>query len=88
MSSRANISPISVSRTASPALFQKCAALLRVIKGFLSREEGSSMLRIEERLHLGPKKELILVNCDGRHFLIAVTGETISPFMEIHAASK
>jgi len=39
--------------------------------------------RIEERLHLGPKKSLLLVNCHGRRFLVATAGETIASLIEV-----
>ena len=58
---------------------------MRALMVFLShrQEEHASGLRIEERLHLGPKKSLLLVNCHGRRFLVATAGETIASLIEV-----
>lgn len=46
---------------------------------------GASPLRLEARIGLGGKKSLVLVSCRGRQVLLAVSGETVTPVMEIPA---
>jgi flagellar biogenesis protein FliO len=40
-------------------------------------------LRVEEQLMLGGKKSLTLVSCDGRRYLLAASGEAITPLIEV-----
>lgn len=42
-----------------------------------------SLLRIEEKLVLGPKKTLYLVHCKGRDILIAAGADTIASMVEL-----
>lgn len=44
---------------------------------------GEMPLRLEARLGLGTKKALVLVNCRGKRVLLAVSGESITPVMEV-----
>lgn len=56
------------------------------VRGFAIRREPEEVpLRVEGRLNLAPKKQLVLVNCRGRQVLLALSGDTISPVMEIAA---
>jgi flagellar biogenesis protein FliO len=51
---------------------------------FLRRAQSSDrLLLIEERIAIGPKKTLLLVNCAGRRFLVATAGDTIAPLVEV-----
>lgn len=43
----------------------------------------ASLLRLESRVSLGPKKSLVLVNCCGKRVLLAVAGEAITPVMDV-----
>lgn len=59
---------------------------LRGLSGTQAREEAA--LRVEARLSLGPKKQLVLVNCCGKKVLLAVSGEGISAVMEMGGPKK
>lgn len=50
----------------------------------LGRARGAvAPLRVEARLSLGAKKSLVLVNCRGRQVLLALSGETVVPVLEL-----
>jgi hypothetical protein len=51
-----------------------------------SRAHAESTLKIEEKLSLGPKKMLYLVNCKGRDLLIAAGADSIISVMELSPA--
>jgi flagellar biogenesis protein FliO len=51
-----------------------------------SGEHGA--LRMEERLSLGPKKTLFLVDCAGRKFLVAAGADTIVAMTEVRPQEK
>jgi flagellar biogenesis protein FliO len=40
-------------------------------------------LRIEERLSLGGKKAVTLIACNGRRFLLASSGDSMAPLIEV-----
>jgi flagellar biogenesis protein FliO len=64
-------------------------ALLRRMSGLVKVRTGiESPLRIEGRISLGPKKSLVLVDCRGREILLAVSGDTVTPLMELPAARR
>jgi hypothetical protein len=46
-------------------------------------ETPERLISLEERLVIGPKKTLMLVNCAGRRFLFATAGDSITPFVEV-----
>lgn len=62
------------------------AALLRRLAG--KREAAEAMLRVEERVSLGPKKWLVLVNCRGQRVLLALSGDTVTPVMELEPPTQ
>lgn len=57
----------------------------RLVKG---RSGGDAALRVEGRISLGPKKSLVLVDCRGRQVLLAVSGDAVTPVMELPRARK
>jgi flagellar biogenesis protein FliO len=71
--------------TAGPSAVHRIGGLLRRAIAGLSRAARASeqRLSIEERLVIGPKKTLMLVNCDGRRFLLATAGDMIAPMIEL-----
>lgn len=59
-------------------------AWLRWMRGLVKARAGvESALRVEGRISLGPKKSLVLVDCRGRQVLLAVTGDAVTPLMEL-----
>lgn len=62
------------------------AAWLRRLAG--KSEAAEAPLRVEGRISLGPKKQLVLVNCHGRRVLVALSGDAITPLMELEAETK
>lgn len=48
---------------------------------------AAAPLRVEARLSLGAKKSLVLVNCRGRQVLLALSGDTVAPVLEIGSAA-
>ncbi len=59
-------------------------ALLRWIRGMAKARAGEDApLRVEGRISLGPKKSLVLVDCRGRQVLLAVSGDAVTPLMEL-----
>ena len=52
------------------------------------RAAGDAPLLLEARLGLGPKKSLVLVNCCGKRVLLALSGDTIHPVMEMSAGAR
>ena len=64
-------------------------AVVRRLRGLSAAKAGSeSALRVEARLSLGPKKQLMLVNCCGKKVLLAVSGDSIAPVMEVEGPGK
>jgi flagellar biogenesis protein FliO len=56
---------------------------------FIQKRAGENgVLRIEERLSLGPKKMLFLIDCGGRKFLLAAGAETIHSITEVKAEDE
>jgi flagellar biogenesis protein FliO len=45
-------------------------------------------LRVAERLSLGSKKTLFLVECEGKKFLVAAGADTIVALTEVRSAPK
>lgn len=59
-------------------------ALLGWMRGRMKARAGvEAPLRVEGRISLGPKKSLVLVNCLGRRVLVAVSGDQVTPVMEM-----
>ena len=59
-------------------------AWLRWMRGLVKvRRGGDAPLRVEGRISLGPKKSLVLVDCRGRQVLLAVSGDAVTPVMEL-----
>jgi flagellar biogenesis protein FliO len=55
----------------------------------LARPAGANApLQLEARMSLGAKKSLVLVQCCGKRVLLAVSGDTIAPVMEIPKATR
>ena len=50
-----------------------------------SRSGSESVLQIEEKLSLGPKKMLYLVRCRQKEFLVAAGADTIVSMLEVLA---
>ena len=64
-------------------------ACLRWMRGVVKvRPAGEAALRVEGRIHLGPKKSLVLVECRGRQVLLAVSGDGVTPVMELPAPRR
>ena len=61
----------------------------RVFAGFCVKhhQDVESVLRIEEKLSLGPKKMLYLVHCKGRELLVAAGSDSIVSMMELSSES-
>lgn len=49
---------------------------------------GEAALCLEARVTLGPKKSLVLVYCHGKRVLLAVSGDAITPVMEMAAPRR
>lgn len=49
---------------------------------------GGSGLRIEEKLSLGPKKTLFLVNCRGKQFLVAAGADSVTQMVEVFSQRR
>jgi len=64
---------------------QRISTLSRSVLERLSLPARSSdrLLSIEDRITIGPKKTLMLVNCAGRRFLVATAGDAIVPMIEV-----
>ncbi|MBB6147229.1 flagellar biogenesis protein FliO [Silvibacterium bohemicum] len=45
-------------------------------------------LRIEERLGVGGKKAIMLIACNGRRFLLASSGDSMAPLIEVLPLSR
>ena len=77
------------SYTAGLLLGRRIFNLKRIALGRLwSPTPMQDRLFIEERITIGPKKTLTLVNCAGRRFLVAAAGDFIAPLIEIGAQSS
>ena len=64
-------------------------AVVRRLRGLSAAKAGSEApLRVEARLSLGPKKQLMLVNCCGKKVLLAVSGESIATVLEVDGPRK
>ena len=69
---------------------QRIVRLMRLAFEKLSRtaHPPDRCLSIEERLVIGPKKTLMLVNCEGRRFLLAMAGDMITPMIEVRPLAE
>jgi flagellar biogenesis protein FliO len=64
-------------------------SLLRRVRGLVGARSGEeSPLRVEGRISLGPKKSLVLVDCRGREVLLAISGDAVTPVMELAAPRR
>jgi hypothetical protein len=54
----------------------------------LGTARTAAPLRVEARLSLGVKKSLVLVNCRGRQVLLALSGDSVSPILELGETRK
>ncbi|MGA7524130.1 MAG: flagellar biosynthetic protein FliO [Acidobacteriaceae bacterium] len=64
-------------------------AWARWMRGLVKvRPAGEAALRVEGRISLGPKKSLVLVDCRGRQVLLALSGDTVTPVMELTAPRR
>jgi flagellar biogenesis protein FliO len=59
------------------------ARVMRWVQRLTTVPALGASLRVEARLNLGPKKSLVLVNCQERQVLLALSGDTIATVMEI-----
>lgn len=56
----------------------------KLLRRFISvASTDQRALAIEDRVSIGPKKSLLLVRCHGQRYLIASTGDTIGPVIEV-----
>lgn len=55
------------------------------LRGLSRAQTAETPLRVEARLSLGPKKQLLLVDCCGQRVLLAVSGDTVAPVLELGA---
>lgn len=64
---------------------QRISNLSRIVLETLSLPSKCSdrLLSVEERIAIGPRKTLLLVNCAGRRFLVATAGDAIAPMIEV-----
>lgn len=77
-------------QTAVRTAANKSTGLVRLLLDKLARAAGpaQSALSIEERLAIGPKKTLMVVNCHGKRFLVATAGDMIAPLIEIQLSDE
>jgi len=62
---------------------------LRWMRGLAkAKSRGDAALRVAGRISLGPKKSLVLVECRGRQVLLAVSGDAVTPVMELPRSRK
>ncbi|HEY1808296.1 MAG TPA: flagellar biosynthetic protein FliO [Acidobacteriaceae bacterium] len=62
---------------------------MRWMRGLVkTRMGGEAPLRVEGRISLGGKKSLVLVDCRGRQVLLAVSGDAVTPVMELTAPRR
>jgi flagellar biogenesis protein FliO len=55
------------------------------LRGLSGTRAAAAPLRVEARLSLGAKKSLVLVNCRGHQVLLALSGDTVSPVLQLAA---
>ena len=55
------------------------------LRGLGRARAAAAPLCVEARLSLGAKKSLVLVNCQGRQVLLALSGDTVAPVLELGA---
>ena len=60
--------------------------LSRLLRG--AARPQTRTLRQVEALHLGPKRTLYLVECDGQRFLLAAGGDNVSAPVPVYASSQ
>lgn len=59
--------------------------LLKRLTEARSGGSGRSMIRLLSSFHLAPKEKVVLLDVMGRKLLIGVTGQSITPLMELPA---
>lgn len=52
------------------------------------RTRPERLLRVRERLAIGEKRQLLIVQCGKRHLLIGVAGNSLSMLAEVTPAAK
>jgi flagellar biogenesis protein FliO len=80
------------SRPASPAAAPVSAGQAMTVSGWLRLllrrfacrlEPEDRALHVEDRLMLGGRKSVMLIACHGRRFLLASSGDSVSPLIEV-----
>jgi flagellar biogenesis protein FliO len=82
----ANIIPAELPNMAQRSPFGQHAigAVRWLFRRFTSTASPTQrLLAVEERVIIGPKKTLLLVRCRDQRFLIATSGDTIGPVVEV-----
>jgi flagellar biogenesis protein FliO len=76
--------------TDNQSLRQQLLGLLRrILRSFQQPPEARQfIMSIEQRIAVGPKQSLILVNCAGRRFLLAMAGDSITSPVEVNSSLK
>jgi flagellar biogenesis protein FliO len=64
---------------ASPALPGWLTGLL----GRFAKAPAERVLEVEERLMVGGRKSVLLIACHGRRFLLASSGDAMTPLIEV-----
>ncbi len=64
---------------------EKLLRCVRVMfRGLLRTSEASQhVMSIEQQIAMGPKRTLMLVNCAGRRFLLAMAGDSVTAPVEV-----
>ena len=74
----------SASVTGLPAKGRMWSLMCAAFERLVSAAPPARSLFIEERIAIGPRKSLMLVNCAGQRFLLATAGEAITSLGEVH----
>lgn len=77
---------MSITRGAIPRGPDLTSGLIRWLRRFWTAPANqASLLTIESRVNLGPKKSLVLVSCCGQRVLLALSGDSVTTLKEIES---
>jgi hypothetical protein len=81
--SRGISAPLFVKPILQPAGFPGRVWAFFASRWAVTKRGGERLLVLEDRLAIGPKKSLALVQCAGRRYLVAVSGDAIAALQEV-----
>ena len=72
---------------AQPGMLRRLLDAAIAVAGGVSSRPEKKRMRVLETLALGPKKQLVLVSCDGERFLVGTGPESVQTILRVGPAA-